>query len=371
VLERRYAERPAEVRRRLAELNAALDDLPTRTYWELPVDAPLRGLDLPAPTVGDPRAVDTVAPYATVPTLIVAGWFDSFLQGSLDSYVTARAAGQQAALIVGPWSHDNQTGRVGDVDFGTAADAAGIDEGASLLTRELDWLDRHLKQEADNPPSRQPVLLFVMGTNQWRRLAGWPPESVDVPWYLHGGGRLSRDRPEPDSRPDAFDHDPSDPVPTRGGALLMPPEFPAGPCDQQQTEKHDDVLVYTSEPLTAALEVIGRVKLHLTAAATAPTADWVVRLCDVDTDGTSRNITDGILRTRQTHIFGPHGDQASQANDILIDLWSTAHVFLPGHRIRVQITASCFPRWDRSLRAASHIVCHDAARPSRLILPCT
>ena len=365
VLERRYAGRPAELRRQLADLNTALDDLVARVYWELPADEPLRRLNLPSPT----RDPALHLPHATVPTLVVAGWFDSFLQGSLDNYVAARDAGQQTALIVGPWSHDNQTSRVGDTDFGATADASAIDDGASLLTRELDWLDRHLKPEALPANPQAPVLLFVMGSNQWRRLPTWPPQSIDVPWYLHADGRLSPDFPEPDSPADSFEHDADNPVPTCGGALLLPPQFPAGPFDQQQIEKRDDVLVYTSEPLTDAVEVIGRVKLHLVAASTASTTtaftasttpvDWVARLCDVDADDVSRNVTDGVLRTDRP------------AAEHVIDLWSTAHVFLPGHRIRLQVTSSCFPRWDRDLNTGHRIVYHDAARPSRLVLPVT
>jgi putative CocE/NonD family hydrolase len=397
VLERRHDDNPAELQRRLAELNTALDGLTSYTYWELPAGAPLRRLGLPAPMRDNPTAAHLAPPHhpaghhacAAIPTFTVAGWFDSFLQGSLDNYVAARDAGWPAALIVGPWSHDNQTTRVGDTDFGSTTHAAAIDAEGSLLDRELDWLDLHLKPELSArvpPTSEPPVLLFVMGANRWRRLPAWPPESIDIPCYLHGGGGLSPDSPESDSPPDVFHHDPGDPVPTCGGALLLPPMFPAGPFDQQQIEKRDDVLVYTSAPLRAPLEVIGRIKVHLVAHSTAPATDWVARLCDVDTDGVSRNITDGILRTSQTHM---RSRQGHAADEFLIDLWSTAHVFLPGHRIRVQITASCFPRWDRNFgdspvsarngagpvvaapgtHTAQHFVYHDAARPSRLVLP--
>jgi predicted acyl esterase len=396
VLARRHAADPAESERQLGALEQAIEDLPARTYWELPAQAPLRRFNLPTPT-GSTR------PEANIPMLIIGGWYDAFLHGTLENYGRLRASGIPAALIVGPWTHDDQTGRVGDIDFGPAADAVSIDGGASLLDRELDWLDVQLERdrcglvredggdagaeaereaeaqargearagadgedkaeassgaESEAKPADQqpPVLLFVMGVNQWRTLPDWPPECVETPWYLHESGGLSTERPAPDSPSDEFLHDPRSPVPTCGGATLLPPEYPPGPWDQRQIELREDVLVYTSAPLESALEVIGRIRLHLTAESTADSADWIARLCDVDADGVSRNIADGILRT-------------SEAGDSIVDLWSTAHVFLPGHRIRLQVASSCFPRWDRSFGAARQRVHHDAARPSRLILP--
>jgi len=328
VIERRHADDPAERRRRLAELESALEHLVDRTNWELPAFAPFRRLRLPVPSLSS----ELVVP-ARIPTLTVAGWFDSFLQGSLDNHIEARDAGAEAALIVGPWSH-------GD---------------SPPLDQELDWLDQTLNASA--PTQRPPVLLFVMGANEWRRYDAWPPEHNNSTWYLREGGVLSLDAPTLESPPDTFDHDPCTPVPTHGGSLLLPSPFPAGPVDQQRIEERDDVLVYTSDPLREPLEVIGRVTLHLFAQATSPGADWVARLCDVDSASVSRNITDGIARI-------------SEAGAFAIDLWSTAHVFLPGHRVRVQITGSCFPRWDRNLDAARQSVFHDPTRPSRLVLPC-
>ena len=327
VIERRYANDPAERRRRLAELESVLEHVVDRTYWELPAFAALHRLRLPVPSL----SCEPTAP-ARIPTLTIAGWFDSFLQGSLDNHAKARDAGAEAALIVGPWSH-------GD---------------SPPLDQELDWLDETLNTSA--PMQRPPVLLFVMGANEWRRYGAWPPEHENSTWFLHERGVLSLETPTPGSPPDTFDHDPHTPVPTHGGALLLPPEFPAGPVDQKRVEERDDVLVYTSDPLREPLNVIGRVSLHLFAHSTAPTADWVARLCDVDSAGVSRNITDGVARI-------------SEAGEFTIDLWSTAHVFRPGHRIRVQITGSCFPRWDRNLIAARQSVCHDPTRPSRLVLP--
>ena len=307
-----------------------------------------------------PRITDHLARIAT-PTLTVAGWYDAFLQGSLDNYLGARDSGQPAALIVGPWSYNNQTSRVGEFDFGAGADAATLNGGSSLLSLELDWLDRNIKTPKASK-QKPPVLIFVMGINQWRSLDHWPPQSVDASWYLHSNGVLSETAPNADEPADTYRHDPDNPVPTCGGALLLTDEYPAGPYDQRSIENRSDVLVYTSEPLKRPLEVIGRVRTQIVAASTTPSTDWIVRLCDVDTDGVSRNITDGVLRDDNANA-GPREHS--------IDLWSTAHVFLPGHRIGLHIASSSVPRWDcnPSTRAADQSVYHDASRPSRIILP--
>lgn len=359
LLARRYADAPEELASRLAELNSALDDFRMRTIWELPAeDLPtLRhlGLSTPKPDGAPNQCTDT-------PTLTTAGWYDCFLQGSLDNHALAGANGAPTALIIGPWTHDNQSSRIGDVDFGPAADAAAVEGTRSLAERELDFLDRFLRPEhiADRPEESD-VLVFVMGADEWRRFPSWPPESTESAWYLHPDTSLAPYFP-PDSSPDSFDHDPDDPVPTLGGAVLLGPDFPSGPYDQSPIEQRDDVLVYTSRPMDTALEVIGRVRVELFAESTTRSTDWVARLCDVDADGVSRNIADGILRSP---LAGP------QPQELVIDLWSTAHVFLPGHRIRLQITASCFPRWDRNPASSSgrQTVHHDSVRPSRLILP--
>jgi uncharacterized protein len=345
VLARRYAEDQGESESELAVLTSALDEFAARTAWELPADdmPTLRrlGLSIPKPCAAALQRTD-------VPTLAVGGWFDCFLQGTLDM--------ESSALIVGPWTHDNQTRHVGEVDFGPAADAAPWP-----ARRELDFLDTFLKPNHSEHGDGFTALVFVMGVDEWRSFPFWPPQSADAAWYLHPDSCLAP-CPAPESAPDTFDHDADDPVPTLGGALLIGPDFPAGPHDQARIEKRDDVLVYTSETLYSPLEVIGRVRVHLFAESTAAGADWVARLCDVDPDGVSRNVTDGVLRTAQS---------ADQPGEYVIDLWSTAHVFRPGHRIRVQIASSCFPRWDRhpASSRARHTVHHDPAKPSRIVLP--
>lgn len=366
VLHRRHAERPEELRRRLDRLAEAVAALRDRTYWELPTaDLPtLRELRLPAPgRPGGPRLRRVARDHAglAAATLTVAGWYDAFLQGGLDNHTAARAAGHPAELIVGPWSHEDQTGRLGGTDFGPAV-------GEPPLGRALDWLDRQLGPGAGRGAGRgghgePPVRVFLTGADAWRGLDRWPPEAVDTAWYLHPGGGLSTTAPA-EGAPRTFRHDPADPVPTHGGPLLMTGDFPAGPLDQSPVEARQDVLVYTSEPLTSPLTVLGRVRAVVAGSSTAPGADWVVRLCDVGPDGVSRNLTDGILRLdRPTPVPEEHR----------VDLWSTGHVFLPGHRIRVQVTSSCFPRWDRNPAAlaavAAHTVHHGPPHPSRIVLP--
>jgi putative CocE/NonD family hydrolase len=152
---------------------------------------------------------------------------------------------------------------------------------------------------------------------------------------------LTAEPPPVAEQPEEFAYDPMDPVPTTGGALLLTDDFRPGPLNQASVEAREDVLVFTTEPLTEDVEVTGRVRAVLFAATDGPSTDWVARLCDVDEHGVSRNVTDGIVRIRAA-IPGEPAEH-------VVDLWSTSIVFRAGHRIRVQITSSNFPRWDRNL----------------------
>jgi putative CocE/NonD family hydrolase len=299
-----------------------------------------------------------------------------------------RTAGRPAKLIMGPWSHTGQMGYLGDVNFGLAASTELLGFRGRLADVELGWLRQWLSPDtaADSDsdsdsdadaavpqPELPPVLLFVMGINQWREEQEWPlARAVDTDLYLRSGDRLAFDAPEPEEQTATFTYDPTDPVPTTGGNLLMSNEFPPGPFDQAEVEARPDVLVYTTDPLAEDLEVTGRVRAHLTATTDAPTTDWVVRLCDVDSKGVSHNVADGIVRAVAT---------PGEFTEQVVDLWSTSYVFRAGHRIRVQVTSSNFPRWDRNLntgepvdqgtesRPAHQEIAHDPARPSRIVLP--
>ncbi|MFB7056031.1 CocE/NonD family hydrolase [Streptomyces vinaceus] len=384
-LARKHVDDPGQ---RTARIRALVDDLDTlaqRGYWELPaVPSPVIARHH-VPDLGHERfraAPDTaegtrVAGHHQrihLPSLHIGGWYDVFCQGVLDNYTAMAAAGQPAKLVMGPWEHTtNYAGAVGEVDFGTAASGALLDLNTSLAALRFDWLDRWLKPDTPRPDDEAPVKIFVMGANRWRDEESWPPaRSVETPFYLHAEGVLSKDGPRADEKAAHYSYDPADPVPTHGGAVLMASGYPAGPRDQLRIEARPDVLVYTSEPLAEDLEVTGRITLLLHAATDASSTDWVARLCDVDTHGKSLNIADGIIRT-----YGIPGTAVEHR----IDLWSTSAVFRAGHRLRVHITSSSFPRWDRNLntgrdqsttmRTARQTVFHDAARPTRILLPVT
>ncbi|MEH0417359.1 CocE/NonD family hydrolase [Streptomyces sp. B21-083] len=311
-----------------------------------------------------------------LPTFQLGGWYDIFTQGTLDNFTAMRRAGRSATLIMGPWTHTNWQHVVGDVNFGFAAHSDFMGMRGRVHDLQFDWFQRLLGDgggEAPEPDTGK-VLLFVMGVNQWREETEWPlSRAVGTDFHLRAGGRLTQQSPSTAEQPEEFAYDPMDPAPTTGGALLMTDEFRAGPLDQTAVEAREDVLVFTTEPLAEDLEVTGRVRVVLFAATDGPSTDWVARLCDVDEDGVSLNVTDGIVRVRAA--------TPGEAAEHVVDLWSTSIVFRAGHRIRVQVTSSNFPRWDRNLntgepeetattaRVAHQQVFHDPARPSRIVLP--
>ncbi|MFE9644441.1 CocE/NonD family hydrolase [Streptomyces sp. NPDC006365] len=310
-----------------------------------------------------------------LPTFQAGGWYDIFSQGTLDNFTAMRRAGRSATLVMGPWSHTNLRNVVGDVNFGFSAHSDFMGMRGRLTDMQFDWFQRTLGDGNGQvlEPDTGKVLLFVMGINQWREETEWPlSRAVDTDFHLRADGSLSLEPPSTAEQPEEFTYDPMDPVPTAGGAVLMTDEFRPGPLDQTAVEAREDVLVFTTNPLAEDVEVTGRVQAVLFAATDGPSTDWVARLCDVDENGLSRNVTDGIVRVRVTP-----GEPAEH----VVDLWSTSIVFRAGHRIRVQVTSSNFPRWDRNLntgepeesattaRVARQQLFHDPARPSRIVLP--
>jgi putative CocE/NonD family hydrolase len=323
-----------------------------------------------------------------VPMYHVTSWYDIFLEGGLANFAGLRRgpAGHAQKLLVGPWAHlfpytnPTSTG-TGDIDFG--ADAL-----ISLHDIQLRWFDHWLKGVDTGLLEEPPVKIFVMGENRWRDEREWPlARTRYTPYYLRGGGRAATaagdGRLDPaapgDEPPDHFTYDPDDPVPTRGGNTLI---LAMGVQDQRPVETRADVLVFTSAPMTAPLEVTGPVVVTLHAASSAPDTDFTAKLVDVRPDGYAQNLADGIARVRyrRSHT-APALLPAGEVARLTIDLWATSHVFRRGHRVRVEISSSNFPRFDRNLNTgedpatgtrrqpARQTVFHDTRYPSHITLP--
>jgi uncharacterized protein len=318
-----------------------------------------------------------------VPSFNVGGWYDNFQQQTIDNYLAMRSRGVHARLLVGPWAHDLVTNPIGEVNFGMAAEATTIDLQSDVGGIQLRWFDRWLKGLQNGADEEPPVKYFVMGANTWCEDTGWPPSRrLDTAYYLHPGGGLSP-APPADSEADVYLYDPADPVPTWGGATFLLPEFPNGPRDQRMIEARPDALTYTTQRLDEDVEVSGRITVYLWATSSAPDTDFVARLCNVFPSGLSLDLTDGIIRARYRDY--PRGTpsliEPGRPYEYVIDLWSTSNLFRAGHRIRLDITSSSFPRWhrnpntghdlfaDATLRVARQAVLHDPVHPSRVILP--
>ena len=330
-----------------------------------------------------------------VPACNVGGWHDIFLGGTLRNYMGMRERGgtsqarQGQKLVIGPWYHTLPLGNVvGDVDFGFASHSLVAD----LDGLHIKWFDYWLKGKPNGLLDEPPVRLFTMGANAWRTENEWPlARTRYTKHYLHsngqanglgGDGLLSPDAPGSEPA-DVYVSDPRDPVPTRGGAVTgWPAAMPGGAFDQRPIEERTDVLVYTSPVLERDLEVTGPLGVTLYAATSAVDTDFTAKLVDVAPDGYARNLSDGIIR-------GRYRESKTQAQPLTpgevyaytIDLWATSNVFKAGHRIRLEIASSNFPRFDRNpqtgqaaaeagrLEPALQRVFHDELRPSHIVLP--
>jgi putative CocE/NonD family hydrolase len=335
----------------------------------------------------------------TAPALNIGGWFDGFLRGTLANYRGMKQQGgsevarRQQRLLIGPWSHGNFGGFFQDRAYGIRA-AADV---ADLTGAQIRWFDRWLKGIDNGVDQERPVRIFVMGINRWREEDDWPlPDTQFRPYYLHsagtansvaGTGALSTEPPG-DEPEDAYLYDPRRPVPTTGGATLLPGgtiAANAGPRDQHEVERRDDVLCYTTPPLARPLEVTGPIELVLYAASSARDTDFTGALVDVAPDGRALLLTDGILRARYRESFSaPALLEPHRIYELRLDLGATSMVFGAGHHLRLMITSSNFPRFDRNSNTGGDIaregiaefkqainrVYHDGAHPSHLLLPC-
>jgi len=257
-----------------------------------------------------------------------------------------------------------------------------------LHETQLRWFDYYLKGIDTGILDEPPVKIFVMRENVWRDEQEWPlARTRYTPYYLrcqgqanslHGDGRLELVGPA-EEPPDRFVYDPDDPVPTCGGNTLI---IPMGVQDQRQVETRQDVLVYTSAPVAEPMEVTGPVVVKLFASSSAVDTDFTAKLVDVRPDGYAQNLADGILRTRyRASRMRPSFLTPNQIYELTIDLWATSHVFLPGHRVRLEVSSSNFPRFDRNLntgedqatssrrQTAGQAIFHDSRYSSHILLP--
>jgi uncharacterized protein len=319
------------------------------------------------------------------PMFLVGGWYDYYAGETFANYAALLQHTDPALahrVLVGPWTHGiSGASALGELDFGPAA----LAENDCTLR----WLTATLTEQTDQFPAA-PIRLFVMGENVWRDEWEWPLARTRwTDYHLRAGGGLTVEA-HGDEPPDTYTYDPADPAPTRGGNHSIGPYNPGlfelappGPFDQRPVEARPDVLTYTSEVLERDLEVTGPVTFTLHAASSAPDTDFVARLCDVYPDGRSINITEGVIRARfREGIWGvPRLMEPGRVYEFTVDLACTSNVFRAGHRLRLDLTSSCFPLWDRNLNTggdpatgvemavAHQTILHDAAHPSRLHLP--
>jgi putative CocE/NonD family hydrolase len=322
----------------------------------------------------------------------MGGWHDIFLKGTLHNFtgMAAGPLGDRQRVMIGPWNHGGLRGGnpIGATDFGMRSTGAMIDSDGMHLS----WFDRWLRGVESDDVHRPPVRLFVMGANTWRDEHEWPLARTEwQDWHFHSAGRanslngdgfLARDTPGAEP-PDSFVYNPRNPVPTLGGGLCCNAVFALGGAyDQRAIEAREDVLVYSTPPLAEPLEVTGPIKVVLHAATSAPDTDFTAKLVDVCPCGCARNLTDGILRARYR---ASHTDGVlvtpGEVVEYEIDLWATSNVFLKEHCIRVEVSSSNFPRFDRNpntgelpgrstdLVSALQTILHDAEHPSRIVLP--
>ncbi len=331
----------------------------------------------------------------TVPALNISGWYDIFLWSTFQNYLGMRQRGgsEQARhnqrVIIGPWTHTNFSGSFPEREFGAAAGSEAID----LAGIHLRWFDRWLKNVDNGVEEEPPVLLFVMGIDEWRAETDWPlPDTQYRSFYLRSGGRANTlhgdgalgTEPPGDEPPDVYLYNPLRPVPTVGGQVILPGANSMGPRDQRVVEARDDVLVYSTPVLDRPVEVTGPIELRLFVSSSARDTDFTGKLVDVFPDGRAMILTEGIMRARYRDSWtAPTPLEPDAIYELRLNLWATANVFLPGHRIRLEVSSSNFPRFNRNsntggeitsetveqYRPAINRVFHDAAHPSRLILP--
>lgn len=319
------------------------------------------------------------------PAIHVGGWFDMFAQGTIDEFVGRQHRGGPGAkgaqkLVMGPWTHAIGKMPAGELTFPNAT-------RVPVQYDPLRWFAHYLKG-ADNGAEKEPaVAYYVMGDtvtpgapgNEWRFANDWPVPAKETSVFLTGDRRLSLEKPSAAAAPHEYTFDPANPCPTIGGHNLT---LDRGSMDQRKIEGRDDVLVFTSAVLDRPVEVTGRIFAKLFVSSSAADTDLSVRVCDVYPDGRSMLIAEGIQRLRyRKSRKKPEPLTPGQVEEVSVDCWSTSQIFNTGHRVRVTITSSNFPRFDvnpgtaqpwsdngEKVKQTNRIYC-DAEHPSRLVVP--
>jgi len=315
-----------------------------------------------------------------VKALHAGGWHDIFLKGTIQNYVGMRGASPARAdqhLLLGPWAHADTSpeGKIGDVTFGKNA---VLDTDGTILR----WYDYALKGVRNEYATGAPVRIFIMGANAWRDEREFPlARTRYTKYYLRQGG-LAADAPGAEE-PEAYAYDPANPVPTIGGRLCCGNnQMPPGPADQRPNEGRPDVLIFSTPPLAQDVEATGWVKATLYASSSAVDTDFTALLADVEPSGYARFLTDGIVRARYRNSTArAEPIEPGRIYEYSLDLWATSNLFKAGHRIRLYVSSSNFPRFNRNLNTGEPIaggarmvkatqrIYHDAQHPSALVLP--
>ena len=308
------------------------------------------------------------------PAVHQGGWYDTFIQGTIDAFVSRQELGGPNAkgkqkLLIGPWTHRGASfTKLGDFEIPKAGMQPPLDLGPKR------WFDYYLKGIPNKIEEDPSVVYYVMGPfdgtpsggNKWRTANSWPIPHVETSLYLTADKTLA-DQPPAQESILAYKHNIHNPVPTIGGRNLF---LESGPMDQRPIEKRDDVVVFTTAPLEEEWEVTGRIMAKLLFSSDQDDTDVAIRLTDVYPDGRSLLIADALARTAKVKI-----DPKAKTKEIDLDLWSTSLVFAKGHRIRISIAGSNFPRFEKNMAVSkgkeeiNHRLHIGGSHPSRLILP--
>ena len=327
---------------------------PIRVMWNLRLHPPMPESE---------QEIDQRYEKVMVPCFQVCGWYDLLESTGFESFQKMRELGgsQHARegqhILVGPWPHDRLVDFLGNLNFGASAGTWQ----ARVSEQNMAFFDRYLCGKDIEIP---PVRYFLMGMNVWKTADAWPlPQTQWQRFYLHskggantsaGDGLLSRDKPASEPA-DKFIYDPHRPVPSFGGRVLGAGLVP-GPVDQYHVEKRQDVLCYTTPVLKEDVEVSGPLQLHLFAATSVRDTDFTAKLIDVYPDGCAYNLAEGIKRARviksaaHPELINPH-----EVYEYVITLGNTSQLFRKGHHIRIDISSSNFPMFDRNMNTGNPI----------------